>query len=172
MNKNLEKTADLLDRMADRVTASSLTRTIKQVGVPAGDGYAVGVPFAVLTAYRADQDRQTNATRSMELFDAIEAAGLDQYKLHGEWADPEGNIMEESFFVTGDAEDFKDTVKRLAGEFQQPAFLFSDGKALWVETEAGPQTIGSDIGVKEIERGYKKARNQSSHDFAFAEKKK
>jgi len=164
----MPKTPETLEKTADLLEASSLTRTIKQISVPDGDGFAVATPFAILTVYRADQDRETNSKLTAELAQAIEQAGLASYKLHGEWPDLEGPVSEESFFVTpGDPATFKDTVKRLADQFRQPKFLMSDGHEIWIESEP-PVTLGHEIDIKGIEKAYREAREQSEHNFVFA----
>ncbi len=177
-----------------RVQANSLTNVLLLLGQEDNTEHDIDLlmPFALVTAFRADQDPETNTTNLEVLKDKLKKAGLKVYEVRGNWLEPPpGSSLEESehdrksiripeaalFAVPGKSDTpfdlFRQTVIRHADEFGQNGAILSDGVSMWLQMSDGSRhELGDRMDVKAIEQAYQEMRGQKQHGFAFAARTK
>jgi hypothetical protein len=92
-------------------------------------------PFAQITAWRPEYNTQQNRERNIDLINDLRSSGYGGVKLKGRYNPPgTSDVYDEiSFFVPfegNNLEQFKQTIMRLTGKYNQDSALFSDGKSV------------------------------------------
>ncbi len=158
---------------------TSFTRAVQLISVPDPEDpntLVVTKPFAVLTPFRADSNSEDNEKKFKDFSDKIEEKGLKSLTIEGNWHHTEGAqevpalIPEKAFIIHGndDPVKFLDMAKELAQEANQPSFLASDGRTVWVQEGKGKGTdYGSVLDLKKSQEAYRTMRKQDV-PFVFA----
>jgi len=118
-----------------------------------------GIPFAMLTAFRGDYDRQENDDRNKELKMSLDEAGLPYTQMPGSGYKEGGEegevVVEDSVLVWDDARGDKfrtaeklfDVAKGLAQEFEQDSFVYGGPHPGKEDGDYGIHLYSSDGGV-------------------------